>query len=98
MGAVGVGDYATFQAANAMEAGASNPGGSPASDMAQMMAGMALGQRMVSGMTEAPSPAAPAAPGKSVVERLKELKELQDAGILTDEEYQAKRAELIKLL
>src|SRR2546423_11215224 len=36
MGVVGVGDYATFQAANAMEAGAKNPGGgSPASDMAQ---------------------------------------------------------------
>jgi membrane protease subunit (stomatin/prohibitin family) len=100
MGAVGVRDYATFQAANAMEAGASNPGGSPASDMAQMMAGMALGQKLVQGMTDSPAsaPAEPAAPGKSVVERLKELKELQDAGILTDEEYQAKRAELIKLL
>ncbi|MCC2672529.1 MAG: hypothetical protein K0Q72_5001, partial [Armatimonadetes bacterium] len=97
MGAVGVQDYATFQAANAMD----NPGGGPASDMAQMMAGMALGQKMVQGMGQPAQPApAPAAsePGKSVVERLKELKELHEVGILTDEEYQAKRSELIKLL
>ena len=96
MGAVGVRDYATFQAANAMD----NPGGGPASDMAQMMAGMALGQKMVQGMEQpaAPAPAASTEPGKSVPERLKELKELHDAGILTDDEYQSKRTELIKLL
>lgn len=103
MGAVGVRDYATFQAANAMEIGAANPGGgSPAADMAQMMAGIAMGQKLVQGMEQpaapAPAAAAPAEAGKSVVERLKELKELHDAGILTDEEYGAKRAELIKLL
>jgi membrane protease subunit (stomatin/prohibitin family) len=52
MGVVGVSDYATFQAANAMEIGAANPGGggSPGADMAQMMAGLAIGQRMVEGM------------------------------------------------
>lgn len=98
MGAVGVGDYMSFQAANAMEKGATTPGGgSPAADMAQLMAGMALGQKVVQGMQEPSAPAA-AQPGKSVVERLKELKELYDAGILTDAEYEGKRAELIKLL
>lgn len=99
MGVVGVGDYATFQAANAMD----NPGGgSPASDMAQMMAGMAIGQQMVQGMNQArqPEPAAAAPPPqeKSVVERLKELKELHDAGILSDDEFNAKKSELVKLL
>jgi membrane protease subunit (stomatin/prohibitin family) len=101
MGAVGVRDYATYQAANALETGAANPGGgSPASDMAQMMAGMALGQKVVQGIETggAPAPAEAAAPGKSPAERLKELHELHQAGILSDEEYQAKRAELIKLL
>lgn len=103
MGAVGVSDYATFQAANAMEAGARNPGGggSPAADMAGMMAGMAIGQKMVQGMQnpEPSASAAAAAPsGKTVVERLKELKELLDAGILSEEEFAAKKAELVKQL
>ncbi len=103
MGAVGVRDYATFQAANAMEIGAANPGGggSPAADMAQMMAGMAIGQQVVQGMQgqhAPPAAAAPAEPQKSVPERLKELKELFDAGILSEDEYNGKRGELIKLL
>lgn len=102
MGAVGVRDYATFQAANAMEIGASTPGGGTGSDMAQMMAGIALGQQVVKGIqgSEAGAPAAPPAPaeGKTVVERLKELKDLYEAGILTEDEYQGKRAELVKLL
>lgn len=59
MGVVGVRDYATFQAANAMETGAASGGGSPAGDMAQMMAGMAIGQKMVQGMNE-PAAAGPA--------------------------------------
>ncbi|HTE19679.1 MAG TPA: SPFH domain-containing protein, partial [Armatimonadota bacterium] len=105
MGAVGVRDYATFQAANAMEASAANPsgGGSPAADMAQMMAGMAMGQKMMQnfGDNAAGSESAvvpPAAEGKSVAARLKELKELHDAGILTDDEWAQKKAELVKLL
>jgi membrane protease subunit (stomatin/prohibitin family) len=103
MGAVGVRDYATFQAANAMEIGAANPGGGggTAGEMAQMMAGIAMGQQ-IAGNINAPKPeaaaSAPAAEGKTVVERLKEIKELHEAGILTDEEYAAKRADLVKLL
>ena len=103
MGAVGVRDYATFQAANAMEIGAANPGGgSPGSDMAQMMAGLAMGQKIVDGIdrggASAASASAPAVEGKSVAERLKDLRELHESGILTDDEYNTKRAELVKLL
>lgn len=100
MGAVGVGDYATFQAANAMEVGAASGGGSVAGDMAQMMAGMAMGQKLAQGFGQEPAAAAPqpAAPEKSVAERLKELKELHDAGILSDDEFNSKKAELVKLL
>jgi membrane protease subunit (stomatin/prohibitin family) len=63
MGVVGVRDYTTFQAANAMEAGAANPGGgSPAADVMQMMAGMAMGQKMMQGF-DTSGTAAPAGPG-----------------------------------
>jgi membrane protease subunit (stomatin/prohibitin family) len=98
MGAVGVSDYATFQAANAMEKGATNPGGSSgAADMAGMMAGLAIGQRMVKGM-EGGGDAAPAPAEKSVAERLKEIHSLHEAGILSAEEYNSKKEELLKLL
>lgn len=53
----------------------------------------------------APEPMAPAAGGtppggdvRSPAQRLKELHELHQAGVLSDEEYTAKRAELMKLL
>lgn len=45
-----------------------------------------------------PPAAAPAADTRSPAQRLKEIKELKDAGVLSDEEYNAKRAELMKLL
>ncbi len=45
-----------------------------------------------------PAPAAPPADTRSPAQRLKEIKELKDAGVLSDEEYNAKRAELMKLL
>ncbi len=100
MGVLGVRDYATLAAANAMEKGAASGGGSPAGDMAQMMAGMAIGQKMVQGMNEpAPAAAAPDAnAGKSVVDRLKEIHALKEAGILSEAEYEAKKSELVKLL
>lgn len=108
MGAVGMGgvslnEYATFQAANSMDQ--PGGGGGTAGEMAKMMAGMAIGQQMVQGMQQpqqqaapAPGPAAAAPAEKTVVERLKELKELHDAGILSDDEFNEKKAELVKLL
>ncbi|HEY0096837.1 MAG TPA: SPFH domain-containing protein, partial [Archangium sp.] len=45
-----------------------------------------------------PAPAAAPADTRSPVQRLKELKELKDAGVVSDDEYNAKRAELMKLL
>jgi hypothetical protein len=49
----------------------------------------------------APAPAPEAAGGgdtRTPAQRLKELHELHKAGVLSDEEYSAKRAELMKLL
>ena len=48
-------------------------------------------------ITRASREAAPA-DTRSPAQRLKEIKELKDAGVLSDEEYNAKRAELMKLL
>jgi membrane protease subunit (stomatin/prohibitin family) len=107
MGAVGVRDYATYQAANALEIGAANPGGgSPASDAMQLMAGITMGQKIAQGLDSSGSPApaapanaeAPASETQSPAQRLKALHELHQAGIVSDEEYAAKREELIKLL
>lgn len=44
------------------------------------------------------APAAPAAPQRSVMDRLKELAELKTAGLLSEDEFSAKKAELMKQL
>lgn len=49
----------------------------------------------------APAPSAPSAPSKSVsntAEELKKFKELLDQGVITEEEFQAKKAQLLKML
>ncbi len=43
----------------------------------------------------APAPAAPAAPESELVTHLKQLAALRDAGILTEEEFSAKKAKLL---
>jgi Bacterial PH domain/Short C-terminal domain len=43
----------------------------------------------------APAAAAPAAAGDDVMDQLRKLGDLRDAGILTDEEFNAKKAELL---
>jgi hypothetical protein len=49
------------------------------------------------GQTPSPMPAAPpqAASGASVVEQLKELASLRDAGVLTEEEFAAQKARIL---
>lgn len=44
---------------------------------------------------QAPPPAAPAAAGPSVIDQLKELGELKEQGILTEEEFAAQKAKLL---
>ena len=43
----------------------------------------------------APAPAAPATGGQSVIDQLKELGELKEQGILTEEEFAAQKAKLL---
>lgn len=43
----------------------------------------------------APAPAAPAAAAPSMIDQLKELGELKDQGILTEDEFAAQKAKLL---
>ncbi|NPC73643.1 SPFH domain-containing protein [Corallococcus sp. AB004] len=64
--------------------------------MAQMFANQQNNQQQQ--RPAEPAQAAAPADTRSPAQRLKEIKELKDAGVLSDEEYAAKRAELMKLL
>jgi membrane protease subunit (stomatin/prohibitin family) len=82
-------------------------GGGGGSDGAMTGMGMGMGMGMAQMFMNqqqqqrpaAPAPAAePAGETRSPAQRLKELHELHKAGVLSDDEYNAKRAELMKLL
>ena len=71
--------------------------------MAQMFMNQAQGQnapqnQMAQQQAAAAAPPPAAGEGKSVTDRLKEIHGLHQAGILSDEEYAAKKSELMKLL
>ncbi len=100
MGVLGdMGKYTQFQAAQALEAAANNPGGG-AGDAMGMGAGIAMGQAMMNAMGGATAAAAaPAAPGAGggddMVARLTKLKSLLDAGVISQEDFDAKKAEIL---
>lgn len=64
--------------------------------MAQMFMNQQGGQQQQQAQQAPQQAAAPAGP--SVMDRLKQLNELKTAGLLTDEEFAAKKAELMKML
>ncbi|CAM3605952.1 SPFH domain-containing protein [Corallococcus sp. ZKHCc1 1396] len=96
--------YAQGQAMLGASEGMAKGGGG--SDGALQGMGMGMGFGMAQAFSNQqqqrpPQPAETAAPAgdtRSPAQRLKEIKELKDAGVLSDEEYTAKRAELMKLL
>ena len=47
------------------------------------------------GSAQAPAPAAPAPPAPDPIEQLKELAQLHQQGVLTDEEFAAQKAKLL---
>lgn len=101
MGALGdLGAYTRLKAAEALGDAARNPGGGAAGAGVGLGAGLGMGQVMADALRQAQQPATPppAAAGPSVAEQLRELAALHRDGILTDAEFQAKRAELIKRL
>ena len=52
-------------------------------------------QQAAAPVAAAPAPAAPAAGGQSMIDQLKELGELKEQGILTEEEFAAQKAKLL---
>jgi hypothetical protein len=42
------------------------------------------------------APAAPASPGANIPEQLKQLAELRDSGVITAQEFEAKKAQLLE--
>ncbi|MGB8020737.1 MAG: SHOCT domain-containing protein [Candidatus Nanopelagicales bacterium] len=66
---------------------------------AETLRGLIMDQILHGSSHAAPAPAAPAAPvqpdGDAVIEQIRKLGELRDAGILTPEEFEAKKAELL---
>ncbi|MBX2811666.1 MAG: SPFH domain-containing protein [Myxococcales bacterium] len=100
--------YTAYQAANAIPDAASSPN-SMAGAGVGLAAGMAMGQRMAEAIssspdTARPSPSQSATPSAvltdesghaAMVERFKKLDALKAAGVLSDEEYTAKRAEIL---
>ncbi len=107
MGMVGgdMGKFMQYQTAQALPKLAEGGGGGVAGDAMGLGAGLALGQTMAQqlaqGMqsTTAPAAAAPATiRPDEVMATLEKLAELKTKGILTAEEFDAKKAELLKKL
>lgn len=110
MGMVGgdMGKFMQYQTAQAIPKFAEGAGGGGvgiAGDAMGLGAGVALGQvlaqNLQQGLSGAPAPAAPAASpvrAEDVMATLEKLGELRTQGILTQEEFDAKKAELLKKL
>ncbi len=97
--------YQTAQAIPQMAAGVGSGGGGLAGDAMGMGAGLAMGQviaqNLQQGLQAAPAAAAAAPAAVSaddVVATLEKLADLKTKGILTQEEFDAKKAELLKKL
>ncbi|MDB5914112.1 MAG: domain/Band 7 family protein 2, partial [Ramlibacter sp.] len=98
--------YQTGQAIPEMARAAGQGGGGIAGDAMGLGAGMAMGQvlaqNMQKGLAAPPEAAAPAAVAavrpEDVMATLEKLGELKAKGILTQEEFDAKKAELLKKL
>ena len=98
--------YQTAQAMPTLAAGAGGSGGSVAGDAAGLGAGLALGQVMAQSIQQGLQGSQPAATAPAVVPlkpdevmaTLEKLADLKAKGILTEEEFSTKKAELLKKL
>ena len=96
--------YTQFQVANSIPAAAANPGGL-AGIGAGLATGVAMGQAMTQAIGQAIQPAGGAAPAaaapakpEDVTQLLEKLHGLKTKGVLTEDEFNAKKAELLKRL
>lgn len=86
--------YAKFQSAEAIETAAANPGGI-AGIGAGAAAGLAIGQTMAAGLGAGMAGGAPAAPQEDAFAQVEKLHKLLTIGAITQEEFDAKKAELL---
>src|SRR5262245_11250696 len=102
MGILGnMNQYAAYQAASAIPDAARTPNSMAGAGMG-LAAGLAMGHQMMNQFGQGggafgsqPPPPPPVAAAPSPVDRLKKLESLKAAGVLTDDEYAKKRAEII---
>jgi len=85
--------FVRFQSAQAIETAAGQSGG-VAGAGAGMAAGLAIGQSMTGGIGAAPTAPA-AAPGEDAYAQIEKLHKLVTIGAITQEEFDAKKAELL---
>jgi membrane protease subunit (stomatin/prohibitin family) len=99
MGVVGdMGRYAQYQTAQSIPIAAANEGGA-AGIGAGLGAGVTIGQTMAAGIASAVQGVKPGAEGAAeVTSAIEKLHDLMTKGILTKEEFDAKKVELLKKL
>lgn len=86
--------YAKFQAADAIEAAASNPGGLGGVG-ASAAAGLAIGQQMAGALGGTSGGTGGAAPGEDAFAQIEKLHRLMTMGAISQAEFDAKKAELL---
>ena len=92
-----LGKYTQYQVANAIPTAAANEGGIAGAG-AGLGAGIAMGQAMAASMTQTTPAAGAAQPAQDVAATLEKLHDLMTKGVLTQAEFDAKKAELLKKL
>jgi membrane protease subunit (stomatin/prohibitin family) len=100
MGLIDMQTYMQLQAADAMRDAANAPGGNLAGAGVGVGAGMGLGQMMAQSFQGGMQPQQPqqqqAAPAADdPVAKLGKLKQMLDAGLITQEEYDAKKTDIL---
>jgi membrane protease subunit (stomatin/prohibitin family) len=87
--------YAQFQAADSIHIAAANQSGAAGAG-AGLGAGMAIGQTMANSLAGSSSAAGPTDESALAMQKLNQLHDLLKNGVLTQAEYDAKKAELLK--
>ena len=98
MGLIDMQTYMQLQAADAMREAASAPGGNLAGAGVGLGAGMGLGQQMMQamgGMQQPQQPQQAAAGAEDPMAKLQKLKQMLDAGLISQEEYDSKKTDIL---
>jgi membrane protease subunit (stomatin/prohibitin family) len=90
-------DYAGLQHLEALREAARNEGEAAGAGVG-IGAGIGLGQAMTQSMTKQMQDAAVTKEEKPLINKLNKLKEMRDADLITEEEYAAKKQEILDQL